>query len=328
MDFLEVKNLKKNYGNFSLDVSFSVAEGEFLSIIGPSGSGKSTVLSMLAGLEKPDDGIIVLDGDDITDKGIRDRKIGLVFQDYALFSNMNVEKNVQYGMDRKKLGKRKDIKAYTEMMLERVNLSGYEKRKVTSLSGGEAQRVALARSLATEPKVLLLDEPLSALDAPLRKKLRSNIRDIHNRTGVTVIYVTHDREEAFAISDRIIIMKDGHIVEDGTPEKVYTRPSSSFAATFTGDCTLLPASMFMEGKQGHIFFRPESVMISDEAVNPQMYSSYLVINNVTIQSVEYTGSHYLLCVEYLGHYILALSLVKPKKQIISVMINKDSISLM
>ena len=328
MDFLQIRNLTKKYGDFTLDVSFTVKEGEFLSIIGPSGSGKSTILSMLAGLEKPDSGEILLEGEDIVDKSIKDRKIGLVFQDYALFSNMNVEKNVQYGIDRKKIGGKKELKAYTEMMLERVNLSGYEKRKVTSLSGGEAQRVALARSLATEPKVLLLDEPLSALDAPLRKKLRSNIRDVHNRTGVTAIYVTHDREEAFAISDRIIIMKDGHIVEEGTPETIYNHPTSAFSAAFTGDCTLLPTELFIEGKSGYIFFRPESVLISDEPVNPESYSSYLVINNVEIVSVEYTGSHYLLCIAYKGHYILALSLIKPKKSVISVMINKDSIIFM
>ena len=170
--------------------------------------------------------------------------------------------------------------------------------------------------------------PLSALDAPLRKRLRAVIRDIHNKTGITVIYVTHDREEAFAISDRIIIMKDGHIVEEGTPEDIYTHPSSSFSAAFTGDCTLLPTELFIEGKSGYIFFRPEAVLISDEPVNPESYSSYLVINNVKIVSVEYTGSHYLLCIEYKGQYILALSLIKPKKSVISIMINKDSISFM
>ena len=220
MEYLEINNLKKKYGDFELNVNFSVKEGEFLCLIGPSGSGKSTVLSLLSGLEDADEGMIVLDGEDITQKTTQERNIGLVFQDYALFSNMNVEKNIQYGMDKKHKSS-KEIKEQTELLLRYVDLEGYGKRSVSSLSGGEAQRVALARSLASEPKILLLDEPLSALDAPLRKRLRTVIRDIHNKTGITMIYVTHDREEAFAISDRIIIMKDGSIAADGSPDNLY-----------------------------------------------------------------------------------------------------------
>ena len=173
---------------------------------------------------------------------------------------------------------------------------------------------------------MLLDEPLSALDAPLRKRLRTVIRDIHNKTGITMIYVTHDREEAFAISDRIIIMKDGSIAADGSPESLYNRPNNAFTASFTGDGTLLDASLFFQNQSGLIFFRPESVIISDEALNPEMYPSYLVINNVQITGVEYTGSHYLLCVDYNGSYILALSLVKPSKSVISLLINEESIT--
>ncbi len=325
MEYLEINNLKKSYPDFNLDVNFSVKEGEFLCLIGPSGSGKSTVLSILTGLEEQDSGMIVLDGVDISKKSTQERNIGLVFQDYALFSNMNVEKNIQYGMDKKHKSK-KEIKEQTELLLEYVDLKGYSKRKVSSLSGGEAQRVALARSLASEPKVLLLDEPLSALDAPLRKRLRTVIRNIHDRTGITVIYVTHDREEAFAISDRIIVMNDGKIVASGDPESLYTRPNSAFTASFTGDGTLLDASLFFEGASGKLFFRPESVIISDETLNPDMYPSYLVINNVKIVSVEYTGSHYLLCVDYNGSYILALSLIKPAKNIVSLLINEESIT--
>ncbi len=325
MEYLEINNLKKKYDDFSLDVNFSVKEGEFVCLIGPSGSGKSTVLSILTGLEEADDGMIVLDGEDITGKSTQERNIGLVFQDYALFSNMNVEKNIQYGMDKKHKSK-KEIKEQTELLLEYVDLKGYEKRKVTSLSGGEAQRVALARAIASEPKILLLDEPLSALDAPLRKRLRTVIRTIHDRTGITVIYVTHDREEAFAISERIIVMKDGLIAADGNPETLYNKPNSAFTASFTGDGTLLDASMFFEGASGSLFFRPESVIISDEPLNPQLYPSYLVINNVKIVSVEYTGSHYLLCVDYNGYYILALSLIKPAKNYVSLLINEESIT--
>ncbi len=325
MEYLEIRNLKKKYDDFELNVSFSVKEGEFISIIGPSGSGKSTTLEILTGLESADEGEIILDGEDVSRKSTQQRDIGLVFQDYALFSNMNVEKNIQYGMNKKRKSS-KEIKAQTELLLEHVDLAGYAKRKVSSLSGGEAQRVSLARALASEPKILLLDEPLSALDAPLRKRLRTLIRDIHNITGITMIYVTHDREEAFAISDRIIIMKDGMVISDGTPESLYNRPNSAFTASFTGDGTLLDASMFFEGQTGLLFFRPESVMISDEAVNPEMYPSYLIINNTRIISVEYTGSHYLICVDYNGSYILASSLVKPAKNYVSLLINEESIT--
>ena len=327
MEYLEINNLKKKYGDFSLNVNFSVKEGEFLCLIGPSGSGKSTILSLLTGLEDADEGMIILDGVDITNKSTQERNIGLVFQDYALCSNMNVEKNIQYGMNKKNKSSN-EIKEQTELLLEYVDLVGYGKRKVTSLSGGEAQRVALARSLASEPKILLLDEPLSALDAPLRKRLRTVIRDIHNKTGITMIYVTHDREEAFAISDRIIIMKDGLIAADGTPEALYNKPNSAFTASFTGDGTLLDASLFFQNQSGSIFFRPESVIISDEPVNPEMYPSYLVINNVRITGVEYTGSHYLLCVDYNGSFIHALSLVKPSRNYVSLLINEESICRM
>lgn len=325
MSFLEVRDLKKKYPDFTLDLSFSIEEGEFLCLIGPSGSGKSTVLNILTGIESADEGKIILDGVDITDKPIQARDIGLVFQDYALFSNMNVEKNIQYGMNKKKKSG-KEIKEMTALLLSYVGLEGYEKRRVSSLSGGEAQRVALARSLASEPKVLLLDEPLSALDGPLRKRLRSVIRNIHDKTGITIIYVTHDREEAFAISDRIIVMKDGSVIACSDAETLYTHPQSEFVASFTGDGTLLPSSLFFEGDERSIFFRPESVLISEESIKSELKPSYLVINNTEIVSIEYTGSHYLICTSFKGHLILASTLVRPRKKIISLMINKESVT--
>ena len=204
MPYLEIRKLEKKYKDFTLSASFGVDEGEFLCVIGPSGSGKSTLLSLIAGLDKPDGGTVTIDGKDITKMKIQERGIGMVFQDFTLFPSMNVEKNIQFGMTEKKAEKKK----ISDALLSLVGLEGYAKRSVSSLSGGEAQRVQLARAIAAKPKILLLDEPLSALDAPLRKSIRSSIRAIHDALGITMIYVTHDREEAFSISDSIMIMHD------------------------------------------------------------------------------------------------------------------------
>ena len=317
MAYLELKDVKRKYKEFELDLSFSIEEGELLSIIGPSGSGKSTALSIIAGIEKLDSGEIILGGEDITNLEIQKRNIGMVFQDYALFPSMNVEKNIQYGMKNKD---KKSRKEFTSSILKLVGLEGYEKRSVNKLSGGEAQRVALARAIAAEPKILLLDEPLSALDAPLRKRLRSVIRSVQEMMGITMIYVTHDREEAFAISDRILIMNDGKSVEIGTAEDLYSKPQSLFTAFFTGDGTALPASLIYENKSGYIFFRPENVTISEEAIDPNLYTSHIVLNNVDVLSSEFNGSGYTLGLEFQGNPILATSILKPRRKLIAAMI--------
>ena len=211
MEYLEINNLKKKYGDFSLNVNFSVKEGEFLCLIGPSGSGKSTVLSLLTGLEEADEGMIVLDGEDITAKSTQERNIGLVFQDYALFSNMNVEKNIQYGMDKKHKSS-KEISEQTELLLEYVDLVGYGKRKVTSLSGGEAQRVALARSLASEPKILLLDGEL------LLDRLKLLFLGGYEILGVVDVLLRDLPEEALVLDfliKGVILPAVGYIVHLG-----------------------------------------------------------------------------------------------------------------
>ena len=320
-------DIEKRLSSFTLKVK-SAFDGA-VSIVGPSGSGKSVTLKCIAGIMRPDHGFIAYNGRVLFDSERhidlppQKRNVGYLFQSYALFPDMSVRKNIEAGIMEKSRKARREKAEETAAML---HIGHILESKPHEISGGEAQRVALARSLASEPKILLLDEPLSALDAPLRKRLRTVIRDIHNKTGITMIYVTHDREEAFAISDRIIIMKDGSIAADGSPESLYNRPNNAFTASFTGDGTLLDASLFFQNQSGLIFFRPESVIISDEALNPEMYPSYLVINNVQITGVEYTGSHYLLCVDYNGSYILALSLVKPSKSVISLLINEESIT--
>ena len=323
MSYLEINNLQKDYSDFILSLSFSVEKGELVTIVGPSGSGKSTLLSLISGIESVDKGEIKIDGKDITKLPISKRGISMVFQDFSLFPGMNTKKNIEYGM-KEKNSKKRDQK--TEELLNTIGLPGYGKRKVTTLSGGEAQRVALARAIASEPDILLLDEPLSALDAPLRKKLRGSIRAIHDAFSTTMLYVTHDREEAFAISDKILIMKDGKVEAFGTPEELYRNPPTLFAAFFTGDGTALPASLiYGDGIEGSVFFRPESVTVSEESLEGGLYPNHLVFNNVEVLSAEYTGPGYMLGLSFRGMPMIAFSPLKPKKRLVSLMILMDSV---
>ena len=323
MSYLEINDLQKDYSDFILSLSFSVEKGELVTILGPSGSGKSTLLSLISGIDSVDKGEIKIDGKDITKLPISKRGISMVFQDFSLFPGMNTKKNIEYGM-KEKNSKKRDQK--TEELLNTIGLPGYGKRKVTTLSGGEAQRVALARAIASEPDILLLDEPLSALDAPLRKKLRGNIRAIHDAFSTTMLYVTHDREEAFAISDKILIMKDGRVEAFGTPEELYRNPPTLFSAFFTGDGTALPASLiYGEGVEGSVFFRPESVTVSEESLEGGLYPNHLVFNNVEVLSAEYTGPGYMLGLSFRGMPMIAFSPLKPKKRLVSLMILMDSV---
>lgn len=325
MAFLEIKGLEKKYKDFTLSLSMAIEEGEFISLIGPSGSGKSTLLSVIAGILPPDRGEILLSGDDITGRRIQDRGIGMVFQDMALFPSMNVKKNIQAGMKEKDRKKRNEL---AEKLLELVGLPGYGKRSISSLSGGEAQRVALARSIAAEPRILLLDEPLSSLDAPLRKHLRAAIRMIHDSLGITMLYVTHDREEAFAISDRIAIMHDGRIEAFGTAEELYRKPSNLFTAFFTGEGTAIPASVLSEGASGTLFFRPENAQIANLDADSSSFPRHMIFRNAEIVSAEFTGDGYTLGLDWNGFQILARSIIRPRKKDVSVIILKEAVEIL
>ena len=239
-DVLALDGIVKRYGNVPAlgPVSFTVEEGEFLTLLGPSGCGKTTTLHVIAGLLEPDDGRLFMRGDDITAMPTDKRGMGVVFQNYALFPHKTVAENIGFGLRMRQVPK-PQIEERVGDMLDIVGLPGVEARYPRQLSGGQRQRVALARAMVIHPPVLLLDEPLSNLDALLRKQMRSELRAIQRRIGITAIYVTHDQDEAFEMSDRVILLNHGSIEQIGTPESLYDRPATRFAAEFIGDANLI-----------------------------------------------------------------------------------------
>src|SRR6188508_319478 len=220
------------------DVSLEIAEGEFFSLLGPSGCGKTTTLRMVAGFERPDEGRLLLQGDDVTDVPANKRPLNMVFQQYALFPHMSVHDNVAFGLKVKKVP-RKEHNGRIKEILRVVELEGLERRRPRQLSGGQQQRVALARALVNSPAALLLDEPLGALDVKLRKQMQLQLKAIQNDLGTTFVYVTHDQEEALAMSDRIAVMNGGRVEQTGTPREIYDRPQSPFVADFIGSLNAL-----------------------------------------------------------------------------------------
>ena len=242
--FLRLENLVKAFGANTVvkNVSLAFEKGEFISLLGPSGCGKTTILRMIAGFERPTSGQILVEGKDISPLPPNQRKIGMVFQAYALFPNMNVEDNVGFGL--RIAGVPADERrARVEEMLKLIGLPGYGKRFPFEMSGGQQQRVALARALAPKPRMLLLDEPLSALDAKIRVSLRQEIRAIQRDLGITTVFVTHDQEEALSISDRIVVLSAGNVEQFGAPFEIYNKPATKFVATFVGQINTLKATV-------------------------------------------------------------------------------------
>jgi putative spermidine/putrescine transport system ATP-binding protein len=243
MSYLSISNVSKIFSGVVAveDFNLEVEKGEFISFLGPSGCGKTTTLRMIAGFELPTSGEVVLDGENITYKSPNERNVGMVFQSYALFPNMTVAQNIGFGLQVRK-APADEIRTTVKEMLGLIHLEKHAEKYPYQLSGGQQQRVALARALAINPRVLLLDEPLSALDAKIRVELRQEIRRIQQKMGITTIYVTHDQEEALSLSDRIVVMSQGHMEQVGTPSAIYNHPTTEFVASFVGQLNLLPVS--------------------------------------------------------------------------------------
>ena len=238
---LEIKEIKKSFTEEEAvldNISLKISKGEFITLLGSSGCGKTTTLRIIAGLEQPDAGSVWLDGREVTGLEPNQRDVNTVFQNYALFPHMNVAENIGYGLKLKKVPK-SEIRKKVSQMLELVQLEGYEKRKPSELSGGQKQRVAIARALVNNPEVLLLDEPLGALDLQLRRAMQIELKHLQKKLGITFIYITHDQEEAINMSDRIAVMRDGRIEQIGTPDEIYNHPKTSYVATFVGNANIL-----------------------------------------------------------------------------------------
>lgn len=250
MSLLKADNLKKSFGQKQVlhGVSFTVHDRDFLSLLGPSGCGKTTILRIISGLETPDSGSVTIGGENITQLSPEKRNIGMVFQNYALFPSMNVEKNVGYGLKMRKVPK-DEISQRVQDALKLVRLEGYGSRRISQMSGGEQQRIALARALVIQPDILLLDEPLSALDRKIRTEMQYEVRRIQQEVGITTIFVTHDQEEAMTMSDKIILMNDGNIEQHSDPWTMYNRPGSVFASDFLGKSNILGATLRQDKNQ-------------------------------------------------------------------------------
>ncbi|MBT7223482.1 MAG: ABC transporter ATP-binding protein [Marinovum sp.] len=308
---LRLTNTAKTYPDGTkalLPTELSVGKGEIVSLLGPSGCGKTTLLRIIAGLETPDTGSdIWFDDDNVTALPVERRKVGMVFQSYALFPNMSVRKNIGYGLKMQKLP-RSEIDARVTEVLNMCQLQPFANRAVTALSGGQRQRVALARAIAPRPRLLLLDEPLSALDASLREALRDELAVLLREFDITAIFVTHDQDEAMAIADRVAVMSHGRVVQSGTPEDLYRNPTSSFVAGFVGNAMKLSGridgkTLHLEGGQlalpkegdGHtVFVRGENVQIVE--TGPLQG---------TVETVTFLGTHYRIGISGITSYVIA-----------------------
>ena len=308
---IELKNITKSFdGEVVLDnISLDIYDNEFITLLGPSGCGKTTTLRIIGGFETPDSGDVIFMGEDIKDVPPYKRNVNTVFQRYALFPHLNVFENVAFSLREKKVPK-DEIKRKVTEMLTLVALKGFEKRSVTSLSGGQQQRVAIARALVNQPKVLLLDEPLAALDLKLRKDMQVELKNIQKATGITFVFVTHDQEEALSMSDTVVVMSEGRIQQIGTPVDIYNEPTNAFVADFIGESNILDGVMLEDRKvsfAGHVFEcvdagfakrEPVDVVVRPEDVDIVPEDKGMLKGVVT--SVTFLGVHYEIIVDIGG----------------------------
>ena len=315
---IEIKDVCKSFGDTQVlhNINLYIRKCEFVTLLGPSGCGKTTLLRLLGGFETPTSGQILFDGADVAQVPPYKRRINTVFQKYALFSHLNVYDNIAFGLNLKapealgaktRAQKKEEIRRRVDRMLKLVKMEGYEKRSVDSLSGGQQQRIAIARALVNEPEVLLLDEPLGALDLKLRKEMQVELKSMQQQLGITFIYVTHDQEEALTMSDTVAVMNGGRIQQIGDPKRIYDEPKNAFVADFIGESNIIPGTMleddlvemlgvefpcvdegFGENEPVDVVVRPEDVMIVGEDVG---------MLTGTVESVIFKGVHYEMMID-------------------------------
>lgn len=339
-NIIELNNISKSYGDTQIldNLNLSIKQNEFLTLLGPSGCGKTTTLRLLGGFEQPTNGTILFHGKDITNVPPYKRNLNTVFQKYALFPHLNIADNIAFGLKIKKLNK-DIIGQKVKDALKLVNLEGFEKRSISSLSGGQQQRIAIARAIVNEPEVLLLDEPLGALDLKLRQGMQHELKKMQQQLGITFIYVTHDQEEALTMSDTIVVMNKGIIQQIGSPEDIYNEPANSFVADFIGDSNIIDGIMIKDclvsflgskwecvdegfplNSNVDVVLRPEDL----ELVEPEQGN---IIGTVT--NVIFKGVHYELIIDCNGHKLIAHNtIMKPVGSKIGVKVIPFNIHIM
>lgn len=314
-ELIRLSGIVKKYDDEIIlsSIDLSVDDGEFVTLLGPSGCGKTTTLRIIGGFEKPDEGDVYFNSQRINDVPPNKRNINTVFQKYALFPHMNVEQNIAFGLSIRKKDK-KEIAMRVEEMLELVNLKGFGKRSVASLSGGQQQRVAIARAIIQQPKLLLLDEPLGALDLKLRKEMQIELKKLHETLGMTFIYVTHDQEEALTMSDKVVVMNRGMILQQGSPIDIYNEPANAFVADFIGESNIVPGIMkqdkvieflgtaydcvdtgFSKNEPVDMVIRPEDIVLLNKGASSIQHSDRLIRG--TVQTCLFKGVHYEMLID-------------------------------
>ena len=341
-NIIELKHISKVYSDNGFkavdDFNLEVKRGEFVTFLGPSGCGKTTTLRMIAGFELPTDGQILLNGEDISQLPANKRPINTVFQRYALFPHMNIYENIAFGLKLKKLPK-EEIRKKVKHVLDMVDLEGFEDRKISTLSGGQQQRIAIARALVNEPEILMLDEPLGALDLKMRKEMQIELKNMHDQLGITFIYVTHDQEEALTMSDKIVVLSEGKIQQIGTPEDIYNEPKNAFVADFIGESNIIDGVMhkdylvefagrkfdcldfgFSEMENVDVVIRPEDI----EVTSPENGHISGVVTSVT-----FIGVHYEIIVDIDGFkWMIQSTDSQTPGDVIGLVLQPDDIHIM
>ena len=337
---IDLIGITKTFGDTTVlhNMNLYIRKNEFVTLLGPSGCGKTTTLRIIGGFETPTDGQLLYEGQDILALPPNKRKVNTVFQKYALFPHLNVEENIAFGLKIKKMDKAL-MKEKVAAMLKLVNLSGYEKRNIASLSGGQQQRIAIARALVNEPQVLLLDEPLGALDLKLRKEMQVELKNIQKKLGITFIYVTHDQEEALTMSDTIVVMNGGYIQQIGTPVDIYNEPKNAFVAQFIGESNIIDGKMLRDFSvefAGHTFDCVDKGFGQNEAVDVVVRPEDVILTRNgtgaffgTVEQVIFKGVHYEMLVNAAGmRWKVHSTRMEPVGSQVGFVIGPDEIHIM